>query len=61
MNYKRNEEKLSSPLVSRSFCTIFKETVHEIQATFCDLLEFISNFHHENVRKQCIVDEKRYA
>ena len=25
---------------------------------FSDLLEFISNFHHKKLRKQCIIHEK---
>ena len=44
-----------------SLYAIFIETVHEIQSMSGDLLDFISSFHDEKLRKQCIIHEKRYA
>ena len=61
MNSKRHDRKSSSPLISSSLDTIFIETVHEIQFMFGDLLDFISDFHHEKLRKQCIIHEKNMS
>ena len=57
MNSTRHEGASSSPYISCLLYAIFIKTDCEIQSMFGSLLDFVSNFHNEKMRKKCIIHE----